>query len=333
MSSVATQPAPTLSNQYNELASAVLKTEAQAILALIPRLGESFTRSCELILQCRGRVVVTGIGKSGHIGNKIASTMASTGTPAFFVHPAEASHGDMGMITAQDVLIAISNSGESPEVVSLLPVLKHLATPIIAMTGNAHSTLAMAATAHLDVSVEQEACPLNLAPTSSTTASLAMGDALAVALLQARGFTANDFALTHPGGALGRRLLLRVHQIMHSGDAIPKVAPDCQLVKALLEITQKRLGLTTVVNEHGELQGLFTDGDLRRALDKDINIHTTPIAQVMNPHCRTISSRALAAEALQVMRDHKITALVVTDDSQKLQGIVHMHDVLKAGLL
>lgn len=323
---------------FDFLASAkrTLTIEAEAISQLNQHLDEHFSRACELLLACNGRVVVTGMGKSGHIGNKIAATLASTGTPAFFVHPGEASHGDMGMITAQDVVIALSNSGETFEVTQLLPLLKRLGTTLITLTGNPKSTLASAADSHLNTSVAQEACPLDLAPTSSTTAALAMGDALAIALLEARGFTAEDFAFSHPGGSLGRRLLLKVADIMHSDEQLPRVAPNITLSQALFEITSKGLGMTTVQDDHGGLLGIFTDGDLRRALDADCDIHNTLIHDVMTQHCKTVSKDTLAAEALNIMENNKINALVVTDaatENNRPVGVINMHDLLRAGVI
>ena len=310
-----------------------IRIERDAIDALESRIDDHFSRACELIMNCKGRVVVTGMGKSGHIGNKIAATLASTGTPSFFVHPGEASHGDMGMITPQDVVIAISNSGNTSEVVTILPLIKRMGAPLISMTGNANSTLAREALANLDVSVQVEACPLGLAPTSSTTATLVMGDALAVALLEARGFSAEDFAFSHPGGSLGRRLLLRVSDIMHTGDRIPVVDPNTTLSSALLEISRKGLGMTTVVDDQGTLVGIFTDGDLRRTLDRAVDIHNTPIHEIMTRHGRTIQADHLAAEALNVMDELKINALPVTDDTGALVGAINMHDLLRAGVI
>ncbi|AXS82583.1 KpsF/GutQ family sugar-phosphate isomerase [Marinobacter sp. Arc7-DN-1] len=310
-----------------------IRIERDAINALESRIDDHFTRACEVIMKCTGRVVVTGMGKSGHIGNKIAATLASTGTPSFFVHPGEASHGDMGMITSQDVVIAISNSGNTSEVVTILPLIKRMGAPLISMTGNANSTLAREAVANLDVSVQVEACPLGLAPTSSTTATLVMGDALAVALLEARGFSAEDFAFSHPGGSLGRRLLLRVSDIMHTGDRIPVVSESTPLSGALLEISRKGLGMTTVVDEQGALAGIFTDGDLRRTLDRSVDIHNTPIHEVMTRHGKTIQADHLAAEALNVMEEMKINALPVTDESGALIGAINMHDLLRAGVI
>jgi len=307
--------------------------ERDAVTALLSRLNESaLSKACELLLACEGRIVVTGMGKSGHIGNKLAATLASTGSPAFFVHPGEAAHGDMGMITAKDVVIALSNSGESGEVTTLLPLLKRLHVPLIAMTGKDESTLATAADAHLNVGVEREACPLDLAPTSSTTVALVMGDALAIALLEARGFTAEQFAFSHPGGSLGRRLLLKVKTIMHCGSQIPQVTEDCLVKDALMEMTTKGLGMTTVVDKNGALKGIFTDGDLRRALDKDIDFHVTPVNQVMTQGCATIHPEKLAAEALQVMEEKKINALVAVDNDAAV-GVINMHDLLRAGVI
>ncbi len=310
-----------------------IRIERDAIDALEGRIGEQFDRACEVIMACKGRVVVTGMGKSGHVGNKIAATLASTGTPSFFVHPGEASHGDMGMITPQDVVIAISNSGNTSEVVTILPLIKRMGAPLISMTGNANSTLAREAVANLDVSVEVEACPLGLAPTSSTTATLVMGDALAVALLEARGFSAEDFAFSHPGGSLGRRLLLKVSDIMHSGDRIPVVNESTPLSGALLEISRKGLGMTTVVDDQGKLTGIFTDGDLRRTLDRSVDIHNTPIREVMTRHGKTIEADHLAAEALNIMEEMKINALPVLDAGGALVGAINMHDLLRAGVI
>jgi arabinose-5-phosphate isomerase len=306
--------------------------ERDAITDLLSRSDDSFSRACEILLRTRGRVVVTGMGKSGHIATKIAATLASTGTPAMFVHPAEASHGDMGMITAQDSVIALSNSGTTSEVITLLPLLKRMAVPLITMTGFPDSLLAQTADVNLDTSVSEEACPLDLAPTSSTTVCLVAGDALAIALLEARGFSAEDFAFSHPGGALGRRLLLKVEDIMQSGDAIPRVRAETTLDDALLEISRKGLGMTSVVNEHDQMLGVFTDGDLRRALDDEIDIHNTPIKQIMTPNCITIAATILAAEALHIMEEHKISALVVVDDQRHPVGALHLHNLLRAGV-
>lgn len=321
-----------MASSYLNTAKRVIRMEGDAVDALGERIDDSFNRACELLLNCKGRVVVTGMGKSGHIGNKLAATLASTGTPAFFVHPGEASHGDMGMITAGDVVIALSNSGSTAELVTLIPLLKLLAVPVIAMTGKPNSELASSADVHLDVGVEQEACPLNLAPTSSTTVTLVMGDALAIALLEARGFTADDFAFSHPGGALGRRLLLKIDNIMHTGEAIPHINTGAKLSDALLEMSSKALGMTTVLNEDGSLAGIFTDGDLRRAIDRGIDIHQAKIDDVMTANCRSIRPGTLAAEALRIMEDNKITVLVALDDHAKPVGVIHTHDLLKAGV-
>jgi len=316
-----------------DLAREVLSIEAKAVESLISRLDASFLAALELILHCRGRVVVSGMGKSGHIGRKIAATLASTGTPAFFVHPGEASHGDLGMITHDDVVIALSNSGESAELLTIVPLLKRHGAKLISMTGNTRSTLAREADVHLDASVEQEACPLGLAPTASTTAALALGDALAVALLDARGFGAEDFAKTHPGGALGRRLLVHVADVMRSGEGIPKVPQGVTLADALLEMTRKGLGMTAIVDTDGRAVGIFTDGDLRRTLDRPVDIHAIPIDEVMTPSPRTIHPQRLAAEAVQVMDERKINGLLVADDSDRLVGALNMHDLLRAGVV
>ena len=321
-----------MTSSYIETAKRVISMERDAVDALLARTDDSFDRACELLLNCQGRVVVTGMGKSGHIGSKLAATLASTGTPAFFVHPGEASHGDMGMIRPGDVVIALSNSGTTAELITLVPLLKLLAVPVLAMTGRPQSELAQAADVHLDVGVEQEACPLNLAPTSSTTVTLVMGDALAIALLEARGFTADDFAFSHPGGALGRRLLLKIDSIMHTGDGIPKVNSGASLSAALLEMSSKALGMTTVLNNDGTLAGIFTDGDLRRAIDRGIDIRDAKIDDVMTRHCRSIQPGMLAAEALRIMEDNKITVLVALDDQQQPIGVIHTHDLLKAGV-
>ena len=319
---------------YIQLGLAVLKTEADAISALVERLDENFTRACDLILNCKGRVVVTGMGKSGHIGNKIAATLASTGTPAFFMHSGEASHGDLGMITADDLVIALSNSGETSEITLLLPLLKRRGIPLLALTGKPASTLARSADIHLDVSVSKEACPLGLAPTSSTTATLAMGDALAVAVLEVRGFTEEDFALSHPGGNLGRRLLLRVSDIMHSGDAIPLVNTEASLKETLLEMTAKGLGMAGVLDAaSGRLAGIYTDGDLRRTFEHMPNIETEKVRDFMTANCVTIGAERIASEALKIMHDKKINALMVVDDDLQVQGALNMHDLLRAGVV
>lgn len=308
----------------------VFAIEGRALAAVAERIDGAFSRACELLLACRGRVVCTGMGKSGHIARKIAATLASTGTPAFFVHPGEAGHGDLGMVTDADVVLALSYSGESDEVLQLLPVLKRQDNALVSMTGRPDSTLARAAAVHLDVSVPEEACPLHLAPTSSTTASLAMGDALAVALLEARGFTADDFARSHPAGALGRRLLLHIADVMHTGDAVPTVPANATVSEALAEISRKMLGMTAVVDDDGRLLGLYTDGDLRRSLDAGIDVRTTPISEVMTRRPRTIGADALAAEAAQLMEAHKIGGLVVVDDDGRVAGALNIHDLLRA---
>lgn len=316
-----------------ELGIAVIDTEVQAILALKERINKNFAQACLYFLNCQGRIIVLGMGKSGHIAKKIAATFASTGSPAFFVHPGEANHGDIGMITKNDVVLALSNSGETDEILSLLPFIKRLDIPLITLTGKADSTLAKAATINIDVSVTKEACPLGLAPTSSTTVALVMGDALAISLLEKRGFTAEDFALSHPGGTLGRRLLLRVDEIMHTGSAIPKVNLDALLKNALVEMTQKKLGLTTIVNENDELAGIFTDGDIRRAFDNNADIHKTNVHQIMTKNPKVIRPGILAAEALHIMETYKITALIVVNELNKPLGVVHMHDILRAGVM
>jgi arabinose-5-phosphate isomerase len=308
----------------------VVDIEREALVAVGTRLGSDFAAACRLILRSRGRVVTTGMGKSGHIARKIAATLASTGTPAFFVHPGEAGHGDLGMITEEDVVLALSYSGESDEVRMLLPVLKRQGNPIIALTGRPASTLAQSADAHLDVSIPTEACPLELAPTSSTTASLAIGDALAVALLDARGFTADDFARSHPAGSLGRRLLLHITDVMHSGDDLPSVDQDASLSQALVEMSRKRLGMTAVVDHAGVLVGLFTDGDLRRALDSDIDVRNAHIATVMTRTPKTIGADQLAAEAARLMEAHGITGLIVVDSQHRAVGALNIHDLLRA---
>ncbi|MDS4069023.1 MAG: KpsF/GutQ family sugar-phosphate isomerase [Candidatus Competibacter sp.] len=320
-------------DKLKQLASQVLAIEARAVEQLTSRIDDRFVRACAIMLHCHGRIVVLGIGKSGHIGGKIAATLASTGTPAFFVHPAEASHGDMGMITAGDVVVALSNSGETDEILTLLPLIKRLGAPLIALTGNPDSTLAAAADVHLDVSVPQEACPLGLAPTSSTTATLAMGDALAVALLEARGFTAEDFARSHPGGRLGRRLLLLIDDVMHAGEQMPRSAPDDLLKDALLEMSRKGLGTTVVVDGEDRVLGVFTDGDLRRALDRQVDVHAARVAEVMTRRCKSIAPGTLAAEALRMMQQYKINALPVVNSAGKLVGVLNMHDLLRAGVL
>lgn len=314
-------------------AQRTIRLELEAIQDLLQRINGDFTRACQLILGSKGRVVVVGMGKSGHIGNKIAATLASTGTTAFFVHPAEASHGDMGMITRDDVVLALSNSGSTAEIVTLLPLIKRLGITLISMTGNPESPLAKAAEVNLDARVSQEACPLNLAPTSSTTVSLVLGDALAIALLEARGFTAEDFAFSHPGGALGRRLLLKVENVMHAGDSLPQVKQGTSLRDALLEMTQKGLGMTAVLGDDGQLAGIFTDGDLRRALDKGIDVRDASIDAVMTLNGKTARADMLAAEALKIMEDNKISALVVVDNSGRPVGAFNLGDLLRAGVM
>ena len=319
---------------YIDLGLAVLKTEADAISALCDRLDQNFSRACDLILNCKGRIVVTGMGKSGHIGNKIAATLASTGTPSFFMHSGEASHGDLGMITADDLVIALSNSGETSEITLLLPLLKRLGIPLLALTGKPDSTLARSADIHLDISVSKEACPLGLAPTSSTTATLAMGDALAVAVLEVRGFTEQDFALSHPGGNLGRRLLLRVSDIMHSGDAVPLVNTQTTLKDTLLEMTAKGLGMAGVIDAaSNRLAGIYTDGDLRRTFEKMPDIKTALVRDYMTANCVTIGAESIASEALKIMHDKKINALMVVDEKNEIQGALNMHDLLRAGVV
>ncbi|MCP8900184.1 KpsF/GutQ family sugar-phosphate isomerase [Gilvimarinus xylanilyticus] len=317
---------------YADSARRTIRLEADAVATLAERVDGEFNRACDLIMQCRGRVIVSGIGKSGHMGRKIAATLASTGTPAFFMHPGEASHGDLGMVTASDLLIAISYSGNSAELLTLLPLFKRLGIPLISMTGDANSTLAQAAAANLSIAVEREACPLALAPTSSATVTTVLGDALALALLEARGFTAEDFAFSHPGGALGRKLLLRVSDIMHSGDQLPCTSPDHSLSDGLLEMSRKGLGMTTV-QENDALVGIFTDGDLRRCIDRRIDLQNAHMGDVMTPAPQTIEEDTLAAEALKVMEERKITCLVVASGDQKAIGVVHMHDLLRAGVL
>ena len=301
--------------------------------ALEARIGESFVAACTLINDCKGRLVVTGMGKSGHIGDKIAATIASTGTPAFFVHAAEAAHGDIGMITSTDVVLALSNSGETAELLAILPVIKRLGAGLIAVTGKPQSSLARAADVVLDVSVGQEACPLNLAPTASTTATLAMGDALAVALLDARGFTEEDFARSHPGGALGRKLLLHVEDVMRTGEQLPRVTPDTSLHDGLVEMSAKGLGMTTVVDAQNKVAGIFTDGDLRRLLDKPFDLHATRMGEIMKKNPKTIKPRMLAAEAVHVMETSRITALLVVDDAGTLVGALNVHDLFRSGVM
>lgn len=321
------------SKRLLERGAKVLATEAAAVSALAPRLGSAFIEACRLILACDGRVVVTGMGKSGHVANKIAATFASTGTPSFFVHPAEASHGDIGMITRRDVVVALSNSGETEELARILPVIKRIDTPLIALTGRPDSTLGRAANVVLDVSVAEEACPLNLAPTASTTAALAMGDALAVGVLEARGFTEQDFALSHPGGSLGRRLLLHVADVMRTGDSLPHVRPEAPLKEGLLEMSRKGLGMTTVTDTDGKLLGVFTDGDLRRVLDRTLDLSGVNMSDVMTARPKAALPRMLAAEAVHLMETHRITALPVVDDNNVVVGALNVHDLLRAGVM
>lgn len=318
---------------FCKLGLAVIETEAQAVFELTNRINEHFEAACELLLARKGRIVVTGMGKSGHIGKKIAATFSSTGTPSFFMHPGEASHGDMGMITHQDTVLAISNSGNTPEIITLLPLLKRLDVPVIALSGNLESTLAKVATVNIDVSIRQEACPLGLAPTTSTTVALVMGDALAIALLQARGFSAEDFALSHPGGSLGKRLLLRVDDICHREDELPLINEDTTVREALIEVTAKKLGMTCVVDSQGHLAGIYTDGDIRRTLTQQYDINSTPLKKVMSRNCQTIRPGTLAAEALAIMQKYSITSLVIIDEGKYPKAVVHLHDLLRAGVI
>ena len=315
------------------LAREVLEIESRAVESLRSRLNDDFATACKLIIDTPGRVVVTGMGKSGHISSKIAATLASTGTPAFFMHPAEASHGDLGMITSQDLVLAISYSGETEEVVTILPLVRRMGAKLVSMTGNPKSTLARIADVHLDVGVSEEACPLNLAPTASTTATLAMGDALAVALLKNRGFTAEDFARSHPSGSLGKRLLLRVGDVMRTDEDVPAVGPGVRLRDGLMEMTQKGLGMTAVVDEDQRILGIFTDGDLRRALDAGADVHTTLMSEIMHTNCKTTTQDVLAAEAVHVLEENKITSLLVADNAGRLIGALNIHDLFRAGIM
>ncbi len=315
-----------------ELGRQALTIEIDGLRAQLPRLGSDFARACRICLSCRGRIVVTGMGKSGHIGGKIAATLASTGTPAFFVHPGEASHGDVGMITRDDAVLALSYSGETAEILTILPVIKRLGAPLIAFTGNPGSPLARIATVHVDIGVPAEACPLNLAPTASTTAALAVGDALAVALLKARGFTEEDFARSHPAGALGRRLLY-VKDVMRSGSHVPMVRADTTLAEGLMEVTSKGLGMTAIVDDAMHVLGVFTDGDLRRALDRAADLHTTRMDQVMTTGPKSVQPTTLAAEAVHLMETHRITSLIVLDAEARLVGALNVHDLLRAGVI
>lgn len=317
-------------DNLSALGRAVIQEEAQAISALLDRIDHTFEQACRTILECKGRVVVIGMGKSGHIGNKIAATLASTGTPAFFVHPGEASHGDLGMVTESDVVIALSNSGETSEVLMLLPVIKRLGVSMISLTGNPYSTLATESDIHLNVGVEKEACPLGLAPTSSTTATLVMGDALAVALLESRGFTAEDFARSHPAGALGRRLLLRIGDVMHKGDRIPSVPSGSTIAEALLEMSSKGLGMTAIVEQNGEIQGIYTDGDLRRTMDQELELQSTPVDEVMSRNCTTVHPELLVEEALSILERKNINGLFVVNEQRTIVGALNMLDLLHA---
>jgi arabinose-5-phosphate isomerase len=316
-----------------DLGLQALCIEIDGLRAQLPRLGAEFARACRVCLDCRGRIVVTGMGKSGHIGGKVAATLASTGTPAFFVHPGEASHGDVGMITRDDAVLALSNSGETDEILTIVPVIKRLGVPLIAFTGSPNSTLARVATVHLDIGVPAEACPLNLAPTASTTAALAVGDALAVALLKARGFTEEDFRRSHPAGNLGRRLLMHVRDVMRTGSQVPKVAADTPLAEGLMEVTRKGLGMTAIVDESNRILGVFTDGDLRRALDRAADLHTTRMEEVMTRQAKTATPDMLAAEAVHLMETHRITSLVVVDTDGGIVGALNVHDLMRAGVV
>jgi arabinose-5-phosphate isomerase len=317
--------------KFCQIGRSVIEIEQQAVADLKDRIGTDFARACEFLLNCKGRLVIMGMGKSGHIGSKLAATFASTGTPSFFLHPAEANHGDLGCIVSNDVVLALSSSGNNPEILAVLPVIKYLGVKLITLTGNPRSGLAKAADVNLDVSVAKEACSFGLAPTSSTTAALVMGDALAVALLEVRGFTAQDFAKNHPGGIIGKKLILKVDSLMHKGSDLPKVSPETTVIDALVTISQKRLGMTTVVGEDGKLIGVYTDGDLRRTLDKGINVHKMKIKDVMSTKCKTIAPSTLAMEALQIMEEYRITSLVVTEQGRPV-GVVHIHDLLREGI-
>ncbi|NNF15365.1 MAG: KpsF/GutQ family sugar-phosphate isomerase [Gammaproteobacteria bacterium] len=331
--------APAAANSLNDLADVqkiatrVLRIESDAILGMIPHIGEDFQRACQLCMQCTGRIVVTGMGKSGHVANKIAATLASTGTPAFYVHPAEASHGDIGMITVQDVVLAASYSGETSEILLMLPTIKRLGVPLIALTGRDNSTLAEAATVHLSVGVSEEACPLNLAPTASTTATLALGDALALVLLEGRGFTSQDFALSHPGGTLGKKLLLRVADVMRVGKEVATTHPDTPVGQALIGMSKQGLGMTVVIGDNGKLLGVFTDGDLRRVIDARMDVHKILMADVMISECKTARPDMLAAEAVHIMQKFRITALPVVDAENQLLGALNIHDLFRAGVV
>lgn len=320
------------SKRLREAAIEVLETESRAISALAERIDGKFVRACEMILGCNGHMIVTGMGKSGHIAHKLAATLASTGTPAFFVHPAEASHGDLGMIRGEDLVLALSNSGETEELLRLLPGLKRLGVGLIAMTGNAGSSLARYADVHLDTSVDREACPLGLAPTASTSAQLALGDALAIALLDSRGFTAEDFARSHPAGTLGRRLLLRISDVMHSGDDLPRIDAGASIADAIMQMTQSRLGMCAVLDK-GRLAGILTDGDLRRHLDDMGDIRSNPVRKIMTADPRTIEADELAASAVEMMQHHRIQGVLVTDSDGNLVGALNFQDLLQAGVV
>ncbi|MCJ7816000.1 MAG: KpsF/GutQ family sugar-phosphate isomerase [Xanthomonadales bacterium] len=320
-------------NAIQALARAVIETQASTITSLLDRIDDKFLAACSYLLECSGRVVVIGMGKSGHIGSKIAATLASTGTPAFFVHPAEASHGDLGMIKSRDVVLILSNSGETDEINTILPLLKRIGVVIVAMTGNPGSTLAEHANVHIDVSVEKEACPLGLAPTSSTTAALVMGDALAISLLESRGFTREDFAKSHPAGQLGRRLLIHIEDIMHKGEDIPCVSIDASISQAIVEMTAKRLGMTAVLDSGSRVAGIYTDGDLRRTLDAGLDPHTTPVRDVMTIGGQSIAPDALAMEAMQKMQAHSVQGLLVISDVGELVGALNFQDLLKVGIV
>ncbi len=319
-------------DKIRKLALAVIQVEASAIEELSLQINDDFITACELMMQSKGRIVVTGMGKSGHIAGKIAATLASTGTPAFFVHPGEASHGDLGMITPDDVVLALSNSGETAEILTILPIIKRLDVPLIAMTGHPSSTLAKFATVHLNVAVKEEACPLGLAPTSSTTAALVMGDALAVSLLETKGFTRDDFAFSHPGGSLGKGLLLQVADLMHTDDKIPQITESALIIEALTEMTAKKMGMTAIVNGDNQVLGMFTDGDVRRMLGKHLNLKTTAITEVMTKDCIVINANILAAEAMQIMEKKEINALLVVNENKHLIGALTMHDLIHSGI-
>lgn len=321
-------------DKVKQLANAVVETEAEAVAGLKHRIDDNFFHACELLFNCKGRIVVIGMGKSGHVGSKIAATLASTGSPAFFVHPGEASHGDLGMIMPNDVVLALSNSGETDEILTIVPLIKRLGVPLITLTGNTDSRIAREATVNIDVSVPKEACPLGLAPTASTTAALVMGDAMAVSLLESRGFTEDDFARSHPGGRLGKRLLLHVQDIMHTDDEIPRVTEQATLSEALMEMTSKGMGMTVIIGTDDKVLGIFTDGDLRRVLEKGaLNVHTTQINECMTPDCLTISANQLAAEALELMQSKRINSMPVVDNTHRLIGALNMHDLLRAGVV